>query len=126
MIFLLTLFLFYTLGNCQVLPNRPVTQVPAINVSPTSLYPGFNRNQWQNGYNPYYNSQGAAVPIVSYSDNRGIDGSYSYRYVIQSLLYFTIMLVYSYGLKSCMTNVDVSFFSYKGMICVSPLFDIKQ
>ncbi|XP_013141395.1 PREDICTED: pupal cuticle protein 20-like [Papilio polytes] len=80
MIFLLTLFLFYTLGNSQILPNRPVTPVPGMNVSPTSLYPGFNRNQWPNGYNPYYNSQGAAVPIVSYSDNRGIDGSYSYSY----------------------------------------------
>ncbi|XP_045534369.1 uncharacterized protein LOC106714766 [Papilio machaon] len=81
MIFLLTSLLFYTPANGQVLPNGAVTQAPGVvNVLPTSVYPGFNRNPWQTGYNPYYSSPGAAVPIVSYTDNRGIDGSYSYSY----------------------------------------------
>ncbi|CAH2237040.1 jg9532 [Pararge aegeria aegeria] len=38
------------------------------------------RNPLAPGYNPYYNSARAAVPILSYSDNHGIDGSYSYSF----------------------------------------------
>ncbi|XP_052738610.1 uncharacterized protein LOC112056007 [Bicyclus anynana] len=42
------------------------------------------RNPLGPGYNPYYNagynSAGAAVPILSYSNNHGIDGSYSFSY----------------------------------------------
>nr|XP_026486357.1 uncharacterized protein LOC113393595 [Vanessa tameamea] len=39
----------------------------------------FNRNLAV-GYNPYYNSEKAQVPILSYSSNQGIDGSYSFSY----------------------------------------------
>ncbi|CAG4937424.1 unnamed protein product [Colias eurytheme] len=40
-----------------------------------NAYPGYN------GYrSPYYNPASATAPILSYSNNRAIDGSYSYSY----------------------------------------------
>lgn len=42
---------------------------------PTSVVPGVN--------SPYYNYAGApAVPIVSYSSEHGLDGTYAFRYVL--------------------------------------------
>ncbi|XP_050663720.1 pupal cuticle protein 20-like [Leptidea sinapis] len=48
---------------------------------PTALNPALNPAlAGYNGYrSPYYNA-GAAVPILSYSNERGVDGSYSYSF----------------------------------------------
>ncbi|CAK1553598.1 unnamed protein product [Leptosia nina] len=54
-------------------------------VSPVNAFPFANgRNPAYPGYNgyksPYYNPASATAPITSYSNNRGVDGSYSYSF----------------------------------------------
>ncbi|CAK1604195.1 unnamed protein product [Parnassius mnemosyne] len=77
--------MFYSIAISQTLPYNRVTQAQyaaAAVVPATSIYsnaPG--RNPLLGGYNyPYYNPTANPVPIVSYSNNRGKDGSYSYSY----------------------------------------------
>lgn len=72
----LTLFaLASTLGDPQTVPAGVASQL-------NPYYAG--RNSLASRYSPYYNPASATVPILSYSSNQGTDGSYAFRYLVQS------------------------------------------
>lgn len=77
------LLVFFMFAKSQVLPNSDaVKKPPTLQTLPApSVYPFKADRKPLLGINnyPYYNPTGPTIPIVSYSDNRGVDGSYAYR-----------------------------------------------
>lgn len=74
---LVTFTAVYCIGSVGATPIAPT----AAAIAPLGTFSPYYAGRYPvaPGYSPYYNPASATAPILSYSNNHGIDGSYSYR-----------------------------------------------